>query len=169
MYQVDIGGTVLAIDVGDAGVTVNDQLADVVYSNDRTDCGHILINGRSFAFFCEDSGDGTWLINIDGREHNVTVKSRKDILLENFGGADSADSGHHTIKAPMPGLVLRINVSVGDEVTAGHSLLVLEAMKMENEIASPGPGQVAAIHVTDGEAVGKSALLIEIEPSSDGA
>jgi pyruvate carboxylase subunit B len=167
MFQVEIDGKVLIIEMGDNGVTVNDQPADVVYSQSEDNSGHILLNGRSIPFFAEDAGDGTWRVAVDGREYAATVKTRKDLLLEKFGGAVGSSSGRHTIKAPMPGLVLRINVTVGEVVAAGHPLLVLEAMKMENELVSPGGGVVTAIHVADGDAVGKSALLIEIGPEGE--
>ncbi|NNE35391.1 MAG: acetyl-CoA carboxylase biotin carboxyl carrier protein subunit [Rhodothermales bacterium] len=100
---------------------------------------------------------------INGREYKSVVKSRKDLLLEKFGSTGAGASGHSDVKAPMPGLVVRVNVAVGDIVEAGQPLLVLEAMKMENEIGSPRNGVVGAVHVADGEAVGKNALLIEIE------
>jgi pyruvate carboxylase subunit B len=63
----------------------------------------------------------------------------------------------------MPGLVLDILVEEGDEVEAEQGLLVLEAMKMENELKAPSGGVVSAIHVADGDAVDKEALLIEVE------
>jgi pyruvate carboxylase subunit B len=67
-----------------------------------------------------------------------------------------------TVRAPMPGLVLRVEVEVGQELAAGGGLVVLEAMKMENEIRSPGPGKVKAILVEPGQAVEKGAPLVEI-------
>jgi pyruvate carboxylase subunit B len=66
------------------------------------------------------------------------------------------------VKAPMPGLVLRVEVEEGDTVAAGAGLVVLEAMKMENEIKSPVAGRVAAVHVSGGQAVDKGMVMVEV-------
>lgn len=67
--------------------------------------------------------------------------------------------------APIPGVVLKILVSEGDSIKAGNDLLVMEAMKMENQIQSPVSGKIAKIHIKKDEAVQQDQLLIEIEPS----
>lgn len=71
--------------------------------------------------------------------------------------------GAESIDAPMPGTVLSIDVNEGDEVKAGQVLLILEAMKMENEILSPRDGKVAAIHTTKGTSVSTGDKLVSIE------
>lgn len=162
MYQVELDGQVFTIDFTESGISVNGEARDISYRMADARSGHILIGGRSVSFVADDAGEGTWRISVDGVERATSVKTRKELLLDKFGGAGGASAKHRDIKAPMPGLVLRVNVAVGDAVTAGQSLLVLEAMKMENEISSPGEGVVQAIHVADGDAVVKSALLIEI-------
>jgi pyruvate carboxylase subunit B len=63
----------------------------------------------------------------------------------------------------MPGLIVRVNVAVGDAIGAGAGLVVMEAMKMENELRAPAAGTVRAIHAAPGKAVEKGALLIELE------
>ena len=65
--------------------------------------------------------------------------------------------------APMPGLIVRVNVEVGDSVSAGQGLVVMEAMKMENELRAAGAGKVKSVHAKPGEAVNKGALLVELE------
>ena len=71
-------------------------------------------------------------------------------------------SGDGRLKAPIPGLIARYLVDVGDEVTAGQPVVILEAMKMENEVRSPTAGRVEAIHVAPGETVASNTLLVEI-------
>ena len=71
-------------------------------------------------------------------------------------------SGDGRLKAPIPGLIARYLVDVGDEVTAGQPVVILEAMKMENEVRSPTDGIVEAIHVPPGETVASNTLLVEI-------
>ncbi len=75
----------------------------------------------------------------------------------------SADSDSGVVTCPMPGLVVSVDVSVGDEVHAGDVLLTLESMKMQSGVAAPGDGRVAVIHVTDGQAVDAGDVLVEIE------
>ncbi len=86
----------------------------------------------------------------DPRKWNPAASSRKRTGLE-------------AIKAPMPGKVVRILVAEGDEVAAGQGLVVLEAMKMQNEIKAPRAGRVAAIAVKEHEAVNASSVLLTIE------
>lgn len=71
-------------------------------------------------------------------------------------------SGDGRLKAPIPGLVARYLVEVGDEVESGQPIVILEAMKMENEVRSPTAGRVEAIHVLPGETVASNRLLVEI-------
>lgn len=77
--------------------------------------------------------------------------------------AADVPQGAESINAPMPGTILSIDVNEGDEVKAGQVLLILEAMKMENEILSPRDGKVAAIHTTKGASVNTGDKLVSIE------
>lgn len=123
----------------------------------------LIIDGRSVPVSVEPMGEGRMRVTIAGRRTEVQVKDERDLLVDEFGlGADEAAGGE--VRAPMPGLVLEVLVEEGEEVDADQGLLVLEAMKMENELKAPSGGVVGAIHAVSGEAVEKEALLIEIEP-----
>jgi pyruvate carboxylase subunit B len=100
---------------------------------------------------------------VAGRARTVRVKDEHDLLLERFGLKEAGAGAERTIQAPMPGLVLEVNVEEGDAVEAGDALLVLEAMKMENELQAPVDGTVKAIHVEADDTVDKNALLVELE------
>lgn len=76
--------------------------------------------------------------------------------------APSGSAGSVKVEAPMPGTVLRVNVNVGDTVEEGQAVVILEAMKMENEIAAPKSGTVASINATQGSAVNTGDLLITL-------
>jgi acetyl/propionyl-CoA carboxylase alpha subunit len=83
--------------------------------------------------------------------------------IETAGGAHGASSGESTVVAPMPGTILRVEVSAGDAVRAREPLVILEAMKMEIPVASPFDGAVTAVHVAPGDRVAGGALLVELE------
>ena len=80
--------------------------------------------------------------------------------------ASSAASGPAPLVAPMPGLVVRVSVAVGDQVSAGQGLVVVEAMKMENELRATVAGVVTAVRAIAGTAVEKGAILVELAPIS---
>ena len=99
-------------------------------------------------------------LRVDGRRHDVALQSPLDQLVDELGLEAESAPVLSEIRAPMPGLVLRITVEAGQEVAAGDTLLVLEAMKMENAIKAPAAGVVAEVHVGQGVAVEKGALLV---------
>jgi biotin carboxyl carrier protein len=93
----------------------------------------------------------------------VEALDERTRAIREMTASTAGPAGPAPVKAPMPGLVLRINVKVGDEIAAGHAVAVMEAMKMENELRSVGPGRVKAILVEPGTAVEKGAVLVELE------
>ncbi|HMB90120.1 MAG TPA: acetyl-CoA carboxylase biotin carboxyl carrier protein subunit, partial [Rhodothermales bacterium] len=102
-------------------------------------------------------------VTLRGRQIEVQIKDQRALLLERFGLDDAGAAAQREAHAPMPGLVLRVLVEPGQQVEAGDGLVVLEAMKMENELRAQAPGTIAAIHVNPGDAVSKNALLLEID------
>ena len=101
-------------------------------------------------------------LTIRGKSYLVRVDDEHSLLVQSFFGKPSEALGIQIVNAPMPGLISRIETQIGDEVPAGKGLLVLEAMKMENEIRSTRPGRVKAIHVEAGSAVEKGEPLVTI-------
>ena len=100
---------------------------------------------------------------LDGNPVELAVKDEKQLLLEKLGFNAQSTAVEGVVNAPMPGKILEILVSEGEQVSAGASLLVLEAMKMENELKSPVDGIVKSLHVTKNESVEKNQKLLEIE------
>lgn len=139
------------------------QQVDIVSSNDGT--YHLLRGGKSYRCSVEtfDPHNKRLIVNINGRSVTVTVADRYDLIVKELGFATQAAVSTKDIIAPMPGLVLKIMAGEGDEVKSGTPLMILEAMKMENVLKSAGEGRIKAIHVTQGEAVDKRQLLIELE------
>lgn len=123
----------------------------------------LLVEGRSLSVVVEPAGAGRLRVTLEGRQVEVRVQDEQDLLLERFGMAEEAGAGLREVHAPMPGLVLDVFVEPGQAVQAGDGLLVLEAMKMENELRAEMDGTVRAVHVKSGDAVGKNELLLEFE------
>lgn len=99
---------------------------------------------------------------IKGKEYTVTIDNERSALLKAFLKTHQPNSGVTAILAPMPGLIVKVEVEVGQEVKAGQGLIVLEAMKMENEIKALQPGKIKDIHVAAKKAVEKGETLISI-------
>lgn len=155
-------------------VSVDDQFSfDLSEQNSESlDCiqltdsqFQILKNHTSFTatIISEDFLNRKYKVNVNGNEYEVSIANHLDQLIKEMGFEVGAGKLVNAIKAPMPGLVLNINVEVGQEVVENDSLLVLEAMKMENNFASPRAGKIKSILVEKGQAVDKGQLLIEFE------
>ena len=106
-----------------------------------------------------DSALGQWTVWVGSTSFAVTVNGRR--RRRDPGG--HAGTGPHRIVAPMPGKVVRILVQPGQTVKTRQPLIVVEAMKMENELRAGGNGTVAGIHVQEGASVDAGALLVVIE------
>jgi biotin carboxyl carrier protein len=126
---------------------------------------HVIIDRQSLNIeLLNKSENGKEMqISVNGVKQTVAIKDKYDALLSQLGMDKLMSTKNNNLKAPMPGLVLRINVAVGDLVKKGDVLLVLEAMKMENAIKADGEGKVKRIAVNTQQAVEKNTLLIEME------
>jgi biotin carboxyl carrier protein len=102
-------------------------------------------------------------VEVDGEIFDVEIQDQLDQMLEEMGFGIAAGKLIEDIKAPMPGLVVQVSVVEGQEVKEGESLLVLEAMKMENSITLHGDAKIKKVHVKSGQSVDKGQVLIELE------
>ena len=126
---------------------------------------HILHKNISIKAEILDAGFNTknYSIKVNNNTYNVKINDALDQQIEALGFEIGASKQVNEIKAPMPGLILEINVKVGQEVKENDAVLILEAMKMENIIHSPRDGKIESIKVKQGETVDKNTLLIEFE------
>jgi len=102
-------------------------------------------------------------VKINGNLYQIKFLDSLDLLIKEMGFEIGKTKQVNTIKAPMPGLVLEINVKIGQEVQEGDNLLILEAMKMENIFTSPRSGIIKSIMINKGQAVDKGQLMITFE------
>lgn len=125
---------------------------------------HVLQNAKSFDIQLESTDfiNKTYVIHVNSNRYAVKINDQLDHLIKemgfNIGNAKKAND----IKAPMPGMILSVNVEEGQEVVEGQTLLILEAMKMENAIGAPRDGVIKTVSVTAGGKVEKGALMIEM-------
>ena len=126
---------------------------------------HILQNNTSYQaeIVSSNFNKKSYDVYINNTIYNVTISNDLDILLKDMGFSVGSSKHINSVKAPMPGLILDINVKVGQEVKEDDALLILEAMKMENAIAAPKDGHIKTIHVSPSNSVDKGALMIEME------
>ncbi|MGH7652415.1 MAG: biotin/lipoyl-containing protein [Gemmatimonadaceae bacterium] len=108
-------------------------------------------------------GKGRYTLWIDGYRFEVEALDERTRAVRALSAATPGPSGPAPIKAPMPGLIVRINVKPGDTVEAGQGVVVMEAMKMENELRATSAGIVKSVEVVPGAAVEKGALLVALE------
>ncbi|RFM24328.1 MAG: biotin/lipoyl-binding protein [Candidatus Thermochlorobacter aerophilum] len=123
---------------------------------------HFIYDGKVYRVEAIKTDDG-FNFKINGELVSVDVKDELQLLLDKMGGNAKKKSASGDIKAPMPGLVVKLSVSVGESVKKGQGLLILEAMKMQNEIKSPMDGVVKEIKVSEKQAVEKNYLLMKLE------
>ena len=106
---------------------------------------------------------GKFTIWVDGFRHEVDALDERTRTIQDFAAAAAGPRGPAPIIAPMPGLIVRVNVAPGDRVAAGTGVVVMEAMKMENELRAAAAGVVKAVHAQPGTAVEKGTVLVELE------
>jgi len=126
---------------------------------------HLLEDHQSYQGEIVDSNfnNRAYAVKVNGTVYDVSVENKLDQLIKNMGFSTGSSKNVKLIKAPMPGVVLSVNVEVGQEVVEDEPLLVLEAMKMESSLVSPSSGVVKNILVANGNTVEKGQLLIEFE------
>jgi biotin carboxyl carrier protein len=108
-------------------------------------------------------GRGRFSLWVDGHRFEAEALDERRRALRDLTGAAASPTGPAPIVAPMPGLIVRINVAPGDTVEAGQGVVVMEAMKMENELRATAAGKVRSVDVAPGTAVEKGALLVSLE------
>ena len=159
-YEVTVGDTVRTVKVDrdrEDYVVVVDGETHHVQAKKLSSALHLLVAGKSYDAGLVKTETG-WEVDLVGTAHAVDVVDPRRKALRMASGA-----GDGLMKASMPGRVVSVLVSEGDEVVKGQPVLVLEAMKMENELKAPIDGTVGAIHVSDGETVDAGAKLVLVE------
>jgi biotin carboxyl carrier protein len=165
-YYVQVNGRQHEVDVverlGEIKVAVDGKPLDISYEEvDTLGQVALLCEGESFGVSI-DGDMAKASVVIAGHLYAVEIEDERERAAH--AAERAASKGGGLLKAIMPGLVVKLNVAEGELVEAGQALLILEAMKMQNEIASPAGGRIKTIHVKEREAVAAGAKLVTIVP-----
>lgn len=165
-YLVRINGGDHEVALGAEGVTHAGREARAHLEGVRpgTPVRLLTLDGKVHSLLARRHAEaGSYTLWLDGYRYEVeALDERTRSIRELSAGAEKA-SGPAPLIAPMPGLVVRVSVAVGDAVAAGQALVSIEAMKMENELRSKSAGTVRVVRAVEGAAVEKGAILVELE------
>jgi len=155
-FQIDIADNRFQLDGKDLSL-------DVLTINEGQ--MHFIYNNRSLTaeLVSDNPETKSMLFKINGKLCEVHVEDQYDLLLKELGLTADLNKSALEIKAPMPGLVLNVNVQEGQEIKKGDNLLVLEAMKMENMLKSSTEGIIKKIYICKGDKVEKNQVLIAFQ------
>lgn len=161
-YITTINDKQFEIEIGNDGrVLVNGEPREVDFLPLEASLYSIIMNNQSLQVVVGE-GDGMYDLMIRGRRYEGKVLDERAQLMLMRGGLGESDSGEITIRSPMPGLVVAIPVTEGEEIVKGQTVIILESMKMQNELKSPRDGTVQRISVVPGESVEQKKILITI-------
>lgn len=166
-YLVTIRGNTVSVEVGSGEVRVGDKTVSVDLARiPGTDVSTLLMDGASYRVVASRDG-GRWVLDVGGCHEVAEVIDERTAVIRELTGARAPSNGAQEIRAPMPGLIVRVEVDETDRVEPGQGLVIIEAMKMENELRAEVSARVERIHVSHGDTVEKDQILIDLAPLSD--
>ena len=168
-YFVTVGEQELELELGAGGVRFGDggPLPAELVTAPGTPLRHLVLDGRGRRLAATRDEDG-WTLLIDGRRLRVRVEDERTHAIRELAGLEGPGSGPRELRAPMPGLVVRVLVEPGQSVSRGDGMVVMEAMKMENELRADADGTVAEVRVEEGSTVAQDEVLVTLETGPDG-
>ena len=164
-YLVRVAGETLEVELDAEGVRVEGEpVSAELHAVPGGPVHSLLIDGASHRLVARGGERGHWDLTVRGWRLATEVEDERTRRARELTGSGVAVVGPRPMRAPMPGLVVRVEVDVGDTVQKGQGLVIVEAMKMENELRAEVPGRVLAVHVRPGGTVEKDQVLIDLGP-----
>lgn len=162
-YYVTVEDRTLEVEVGRDGLTVDGRpVAAELHGIAGTDRWRVQAGHASHRIAARHEGEGRWSLHLDGRPARVDVVDERTRAIRELTRAAAGSAGPKPVKAPMPGLVVRVEVAEGDTVREGQGVVIVEAMKMENELRAEADARVVKVRVAPGDAVEKDQVLLEL-------
>ncbi|NJD09181.1 MAG: hypothetical protein FIB01_01650 [Gemmatimonadetes bacterium] len=169
LYHVTLGGRTFRVELAAGRITIDGEpVGDTeLVAAPGTTIHHLLVGGRSHTLVARPAGArGVWDLHLDGARLLAEVVEERTRAIRGLTHGGCVVAGPRPVRAPMPGLIVRLEVAPGETVTAGQGVVIMEAMKMENELRAEHEGVIARVLVVPGQPVEKGAVLIELEPAS---
>jgi biotin carboxyl carrier protein len=162
-YITTVGGQTFEIEIkSDTEVLLNGEPVLFDFQAVAEESGYsLLLNGESFEGYLYPSDQGIQVF-IRGRQFQVTVEDERERRLRESASVGQVASGEIHLKSPMPGLIVGVPVEEGQAVAAGETLVILESMKMQNELKAPRGGTVSRVRVKAGERVEQNQPLLSL-------
>jgi biotin carboxyl carrier protein len=149
--------------IDDRHVSIDGKIVEVDFESvESQPVFSLIVDGKSYEAYVYD-GEEDLEVLLKGRLYHSKVEDERERRLRAASGGDVADTGTFHLKAPMPGLIVSISVEEGQEVQKGDVLLILESMKMQNELKSPRDGVIGRIQVADGDSVEQRQKMLSVE------
>jgi len=148
--------------VDERHIRIGDRLLEVDFESvSGQPVFSLILDGKSYESFVYQ-GDEDWEVLIRGRQYQVKIEDEREKRLKAAAGGGSVESGEFHLKAPMPGLVVAVLINEGQEVKKGQVMIILESMKMQNELKAPRDGVMGRIRVKAGESVEQRQTLLSV-------
>jgi len=122
----------------------------------------LIVDGKSYEGYAAQDED-TWQVLLRGRLYPVTVEDEREKRLRSAAGGGVTETGEFHLRAPMPGLIVTVPIQEGQPVKRGQVLLILESMKMQNELKAPRDGTIGRVRVRAGETVEQKQILLSVK------
>jgi len=143
-------------------VSINGQAMNVDFENiSGQPVYSLVIEGKSYEAYVFE-GEDEWQVLLLGQQYPVKVEDEREKRLRAAAGGVVAEAAEFNLKAPMPGLVVAVPVQLEQQVAKGDVLVILESMKMQNELRSPRPGKVTRMRVRAGDTVEQRETLLTV-------
>jgi biotin carboxyl carrier protein len=162
-YVTSFNGKEYSIEIiDDHHLSLDGQIMEVDFESVANQPVYSLImGGRSYeAYVYPDESD--YQVLLQGRSYSIKVEDEREKRLRAAGGSLVSESSEYHLKSPMPGMVIALPISEGQAVTKGQVLVILESMKMQNELKSPRDGTLARIRVKPGDRVEQRQTLLSV-------
>jgi len=164
-YFVTLRGEEHVVEIDGRTVTIDGESTNVTLENlPGTPVKLLTVGGRVHRVLVAlGASRSSYQLSVAGYRFDAEALNERAKVIRDMAGLSAKAAGPAPLVAPMPGLIVRINVGPGDPVRAGQGLVIMEAMKMENELRASASGTVKSVHVSPGSTVEKGALLVELE------
>lgn len=161
-FTIEVNGKKIQASVDGNSLEINNHSFEADISQLDKNNFHALLKNKSYRVevLSINKEEKTFSIKVNNRIYNLTAKDKYDALLQEMGFDKKSGNKNADVKAPMPGLVLRVQAEAGQQIKKGDALLVLEAMKMENVIKAPADGTIKKVSVKQGDKVEKNQVMI---------